>query len=485
VAVDRHVVVVGAGITGLTAAFTLLTRHPDVRVTVLEASPRVGGKILTEPFAGRPVDCAADAFLARVPEALELCAELGLDTVLTSPAERSALVWASGALRRLPQGLVLGVPTDLTALAASGIVSDHGVRRAADDVERTEWLPGEPSGERDGVGDESVGSLVRRRLGDEVFEKLVAPLLSGVNAGDADHLSVVTGAAQIASAATRSPSLVAGLRAQVEAARAAGADPDAPVFRGIPVGTATLTDLLLARLTAAGVAVHLSMPATGLTAAHGRWRVGTPGGPLEADAVVLAVPGAPVARLLEGHAPSAASGLGDLEYASVAMVTMAVPNRALDQPLDASGFLVAKGEALSALTACSFASSKWAHLRDPDLAILRVSAGRHGDTAALDLDDADLVDALGHDLAATIGLGEGPQRWRVTRWPNALPQFRPGHLARVRSWRAEVAAHAPGLVLAGAAYDGLGLPACIRQGRQAALAAAGPSASTLAPRRRR
>jgi oxygen-dependent protoporphyrinogen oxidase len=467
---NQHVVVVGAGITGLTAAFTLVTRDPGLRVTVLEASPRVGGKILTTPFAGRPVDCGADAFLARVPEARELCEELGIAGMLTSPAERSALVWARGELRRLPGGLVLGVPTDMDALAASGIVSASGVARAAQDVDATEAPAGEPTGDPEGDGDLSVGHLVRGRLGDEVYEQLVAPLLSGVNAGDADQLSVAAGAAQIATAARRSPSLIRGLREQQQAALDAGSDPNAPVFHGIPVGTQTLTDLLLARLTGAGTPVHLSCPVESLERSGDGYALRTPLGRIEADRVVLCTPAPVAARLLADLAPTAAEGLADLEYASAAMVTLAVPRSALDHPLDASGFLVGAADRLPTLTACSWASAKWAHLADPDVAVLRVSAGRYGDTAALELPDQDLVDALTVDLGTTMGLTAGPIEHRVTRWWDGLPQFRPGHLGRVRVWRAAVAEHAPGVVLAGAAYDGLGLPACVRQGRQAALA---------------
>jgi oxygen-dependent protoporphyrinogen oxidase len=468
---NRHVVVVGAGITGLTTAFTLATRDPSLRVTVLEASHRVGGKILTTPFAGRPIDCGADAFLARVPEAHELCDELGIAGMLTSPAERSALVWARGELRRLPGGLVLGVPTDMEALASSGIVSADGVARATRDLDATAGPAGEPPGDPEGEGDLSVGQLVRGRLGDEVYEQLVAPLLSGVNAGDADRLSVAAGAAQLATAARRHPSLVIGLREQQQAALDAGSDPSAPVFHGIPVGTQTLTDLLLARLTGAGTPVHLSCPVESLERNGDGYVLRTPQGPIEADRVVLCTPAPVAARLLADIAPTAAEGLAELEYASAAMVTLAVPRAALAHPLDASGFLVGAADRLPTLTACSWASAKWAHLADPDVAVLRVSAGRHGDTAALDLTDQDLVDALGVDLGTTMGLTGAPIEHRVTRWWDGLPQFRPGHLGRVRAWREDVAEHAPGVVLAGAAYDGLGLPACVRQGRHAAVAA--------------
>ncbi len=465
----RRVVVVGAGITGLTAAFTLATQRPDLDIVVLEAGERVGGKILTTTFAGRPVDCGADAFLARVPEAIDLCRELGLETILTSPAQKSAYVWVNRGLHRLPAGLVLGVPTDLDALAASGIVSAHGIARAAQDLTRTEWIDSANGADPNGDDDQSVGQLIRARLGDEVHEKLVSPLLSGVNAGDADHLSLAAGAAQIAVAARRSPSLITALRDQLASAKT---DPELPVFRGIPVGTQTLTDLLLARITQVDIPVHLSCPVSAITRDGSGWTLATPLGTIAADEIILATPARPTARLLSSIAPEPAADLANLDYASAAMVTLAVSKNSLGVPLDASGFLVAQTDPLPTLTACSWASAKWSHLDDPEVAILRVSAGKFGDTHALDLDDSSLVDALSLDLATTMGIEAPPIAWRVTRWIDALPQYRPGHPARVTAWREDMSAEAPGIHLAGAAYDGLGLPACIRQGRQAAAAIA-------------
>lgn len=464
---DAHVVVIGAGVTGLTAARTLLVRDPSARVTLIEAAPRVGGRIRSGEFAGHIVDCGADAFLARVPEAVELCKELGLGHLLTSPARSAARVWTDGALRPLPSGLVLGVPTDLEALAASGIVSPAGVARAAEDLERTDWPDGAPGPDPEGVDDSTVGGLVRSRLGDEVFERLVAPLLSGVNAGDADQLSLATGAAQLAAAARLGPSLIRSLRLQLDQARAGGADSDAPVFAGLPGGTQLLTDTLHSELTRRGGEVMVSTVATDLVRTDGRWSVTTSRGSLAADGVVLALPAAPASRLLAPHAPRGAASLAELQYASVAMVTVAVRRADLDCDLDGSGFLVALTDRLPALTACSWASSKWAHLADPELAILRVSAGRHGDTAALDLDDEALADAIATDLGTTMGFSGSFVEVRITRWDDALPQFRPGHLGRVRALRTELDEQAPGLVVAGAAHEGLGIPSCIRQARQA------------------
>ena len=464
----RHLVVIGAGITGLAAAHMLLTESPGLRVTVLEASDRVGGRILTTEFDGRPVDCGADAFLARVPEAVDLCRQLGLDHLLTSPASASALVWTGGALRRLPAGLVLGVPTDLDALADSGIVSRVGVARAAADLEATEWPDGPPGPDPLGADDQSVGHLVRTRLGDEVFERLVAPLLSGVNAGDADRLSLATGAAQLAGASRRHPSLIRSLREQLAETRAAGADPSAPVFAGIPTGTQVLTDSLAARIVELGGTIALRTPVRALTRHGDGWRITTSDGAIEADGMVLATPAGHAASLLEPLQSEVATGLGELEYASVAMITMAVRTVDLGRPLDGSGFLVALTDRLPALTACSWASSKWAHLADPEVSLLRISAGRHGDTGALELDDDALQRAIVTDLGTTMGYAGTPIACRITRWDEGLPQFRPGHLGRVARWRTALAESAPDLELAGAAYDGLGIPSCVRQGQQAA-----------------
>ena len=205
--------VVGAGITGLSAAYELAVRHPGrAEIVVLEAGDRFGGKIRTTPFAGLPVDEAADAFLARVPDAVELCRELGLGGQLVTPATGQAYLYSRGELRPFPPGVVLGVPTDLDALAASGALSPAGVDRAALDLTMG------PDPDRFGVedpADESVGAVVRRRVGDEVFERLVAPLLSGVHAGNADQLSLAAGAPQLGAALRDHPSLIGGLRAEL------------------------------------------------------------------------------------------------------------------------------------------------------------------------------------------------------------------------------------------------------------------------------
>jgi protoporphyrinogen/coproporphyrinogen III oxidase len=464
------VVVIGAGITGLAAAHRLHADHPGVHVVVLESSGRPGGLITTEPFDNVALDCAADAFLARVPEATALCHELGIGDQLVHPAAGSALVVADGQLRRLPAGLVLGVPTDLDALAASGIVSAQGLARAAEDLAAPGV--GSPSAPTPGTArgqasdDQSVGALVRRHLGDEVFDKLVAPLLGGVNAGDADQLSLAAGAPQLAEVAD-APSLIDALRQRAPAPGTA-----APVFAGFPTGTGTLIAALVDALPAD--TVHTGTTVTAVTPRPGGGftvdATGAAAGRIDADAVIMALPAHGAATLvagLPGDLSHVTDGLDALQWASVAMVAMAVDTDHLQHPLDASGYLVPVAERRT-LTAASFASSKWAHLARPGRALLRVSAGHAGDDSALALADHELVAAIEADLGDHLGLDAPAASTRVTRWPRALPQYRPGHLDRARSWQRDVWDTHPGLWMTGASFEGLGIPACIRQATAAA-----------------
>jgi len=441
--------VIGAGIAGLAAAYEGQRQQLDT--VVFEASDRVGGKIHASTFAGQLVDEAADAFLARVPWAVELCDELGLTPRLTEPAARSAFVWSRGELRRLPASQLLGVPTDLDELAATGIVSDEGVERAREDLDR-----GDPAPE----GDPSIGAFVRDRLGDEVVDRLVGPLVGGINAGDVDRLSLRGSAAQIAGAADRGGSLIAAARA-IRAG--ATAQPTAPVFHAPLGGMTELVDALR-RSCESTVAIRTGTPVSRLRPTAAGWLVGDE--PEAFDHVVVAVP-ARVAAELVARAAEAASILSHIDYASVAMVSLAFEPSSLGHELDGSGFLVPAIEGRF-VTACSFASSKWAHLGSSDTAILRVSAGRDGDTElATDLDDATLSRKVLSDLDDFLGIDAPPIATRVSRWPESLPQYRPGHLDRIDDLDASVGADLPGVCVVGAALRGLGIPACIQQGREA------------------
>lgn len=460
------VAVVGAGIAGLAAALALVDgppagagSGPRPRVVVLEAGEGLGGKIRTDDVDGRPAEAGPDAFLARVPEAVELCRRLGLAGELVAPAASQAWLWARGRLRPLPAGLVLGVPTRPLALVRSGILSPLGLARAALDL----VLPAMP-----GASDRSVGQLVRARLGDQVLERLVDPLLGGINAGSADDLSLAAAAPKLDAASRRSASLVLSLRGQVRSAPPAG---PGPAFLTHPGGLGRVVERLAAHLGASDrVTVRTLCPVTALrrpeaTPTGPGWELATPAGPVTADAVVLAVPAFVAADLLAAHAPVAARHLASIDYASVSLVTLAYPASALDRTLEGSGYLVPRSEG-RLTTACTWLWRKWPHMAGEDQRLFRVSMGRWGDDRASQLDDEELAAAAHRELVAALGLSRRPGRQQVVRWPRALPQYRPGHLDR---W-AEVQAGLDGLgavTLAGAACGRVGIPACIASGQAA------------------
>ena len=448
-----HVVVVGGGITGLVAARQAALAGAGV--TVLEPDT-VGGKLRTTPFAGAVLDESADAFLARVPEGVALCRELGLEGDLVSPAARRAYVWVDGALRLLPEAQVLGVPTDLDELAASGIVSEAGVDAARRDLTRPLVAPG---------ADVPIGPFLRDRLGDEVTDRLVAPLVGGINAGDVEVLSLAATVPQLdAAARSGASSLIEACAAQ----RAAVPDRAAPVFYAPHRGMGALVVALVDDLARRGVEVR-AQRASAIEPAGSAWAVlaGEPGRAAErlgADAVIVTSDATTAARLVADVARPAADVLAAIPYASVAMVSIAVPRAGVERELDGSGFLVPPSDPRT-ITACSWTSSKWAHLGGDGTVWLRASAGRHGDERALALDDDALVAAVLADLAETMALHGTPEEVRLTRWPRSLPQYLVGHLDRMA---AVDAALPPTLAVTGAAHRGLGIPACIRQATTAA-----------------
>ncbi|MFI8965468.1 protoporphyrinogen oxidase [Streptomyces sp. NPDC053493] len=476
------VVVVGGGIAGLAAAHRLVTA--GARVTLLEGGDRLGGKLLAGEIAGAPVDLGAESLLARRPEAVALAAQVGLGDRLQTPATTTASVWSRGELVPMPKGHVMGVPAD--GRAVEGLLSAESVRRVGRDRE----LPPTEIGD-----DVAIGAYVAERMGHEVVDRLVEPLLGGVYAGDAYRISMKAAVPKLFDAARAHGTLGEAVRAVQRAGAATPADAagaatglGGAAFAGIRGGIGTLPGAVADAIRAAGGTILTGTPVTALRrtgteegagtaeagaearASGARWQVVTPRRTYTVDAVVLATPAGPAAALLAGHAPAASAELGAVEYASMALVTLAFRRADLRDPaaLPGSGFLVPPVDGRT-VKASTFSSQKWGWVAEaaPDLLILRTSVGRHGEEEQLRREDADLVDVSLKDLAAATGLAARPVATTVTRWIDGLPQYPVGHLARVERVRTAVAA-LPALRLAGAAYEGVGIPACVASGRRAA-----------------
>jgi oxygen-dependent protoporphyrinogen oxidase len=478
--VQPHVVIVGGGISGLAAAFFL--RDEAVRVTVLEGSPRLGGKLSVSEIGGVAVDEGAEALLVTRPEGTGLIAELGLADQRVTPGTTSSAIWTRGALRPLPRRQFMGVPSDLTELAKSGVLSGEGVARASQDL-------GLPPTVRD--GDVPVARYVGARLGDEVVDRLVDPLLGGVYAGRSAELSFDATLPALAAASRQHRSLAEAVQSLLppppvgdhNGSQASGTRAGGSVFTTLAGGLGTLPAVLA---QASGAAVRTASTARELSRTENGWRltVGSAAAPehIDADAVILAVPARPAGRLLAEvpGASAAVAAFGEISYASMAIVTLAYRRSAFPgrEPgltpglgtLGWSGYLVPAVDG-RAVKAATFSTVKWPHLAaatapaEP-LEVVRCSVGRIGEETLLQRADEDLAALAVAELAEATGATGGPVATRITRWGGALPQYTVGHLDRVARIRATVAAQ-PGLAVCGAAYDGVGIPACVATARSA------------------
>jgi oxygen-dependent protoporphyrinogen oxidase len=441
----------------MAAAVRIRDRAPaDTEIIIYEQSGRLGGKLRTGELAGTTVERGAESFLVGAPDGGESAAvrfvrRLGLGDRLVHPAAVPAALAIGGALLPVPTGTLVGVPGDPNSLGA--------VARPAAGADRDEGHPLLAPG-----ADVAVGALVRQRYGDEIADRLVDPLLGGVYAGRADRLSLATTMPALARAARTEHTLAGAVRAaQAVAVRA----PGRPVFGAVDGG---MTQLIAAAAAATGARISLGLPVREIARTPHGWRLLL--GPVPApqtddvDAVVLAVPARPASRMLAGVDLSAAAQVEALDYASVALIALALPP---GTPLpELSGFLVPPSEG-TLVKAATFFTRKWAHLGRPGgPVIIRASLGRAGEEERLQPPDAVLARTAHAELGRLLG-GELPPpaaSW-VQRWGGGLPQYAPGHLDRVARARAALAGR-PGLALAGAAYDGVGIPACVASGETAA-----------------
>lgn len=454
------IAVIGGGISGLTAAYRLrMLLGPAAKIMLIEQTSRLGGKLRTAELAGVPYDVGAEAFLNRRPEAVALINEVGLGDALVHPSGARSSVRAGGETRPIPGRTVMGVPAGPDAVAP--ILSEVGLRAVAEEHSR------EPI-RLDGK-DVGLGELLRGRLGGELVDRLIDPLLGGVYAGGVDGLGLRATLPALASA------LDAGAGSLTEAAGkslpTAEFQDATPVFGTLRGGLGTLIDRL-AELsdvdTTHGVPVQVvDRHATGWRLTLGS-RDASPF--VHVDAVVLAVPAPAARKLLAGVLPVASAAYASVDVASMAVVGLALPPGT--RLPDSSGVLIGASERHAdgtpfAAKAFTFSARKWTHVGDVQPVLIRGSVGRFGEAATLQVDDAELIRRVRADLAELTGITVSPVDSVVMRWGGGLPQYGVGHLDLVDSIERAVA-EVPGLAVAGATLHGVGVPACIATAERAA-----------------
>ncbi|MEW9700153.1 protoporphyrinogen oxidase [Paenibacillus sp. SI8] len=461
-----HFMIIGGGITGLSAAFYLKkqldSKGIDAHLSVVEKSSAFGGKIHTIERDGFVIEKGPDSVLARKRPTIDLARDLGLEGELTgtNPKAKKTYIVRQGKMHRMPPGLVLGIPTQITPFMQTGLISPLGKMRAALDLLKPK---------RQGTADESLGHFLERRLGKEVLERIVEPLLAGIYAGDTFKLSLKATFPQFQAMEQNHRSLILGMIASRKTSTDETAHVPAAVrssaFVTFKKGLQTLVNGLVNALedvdmrTDTGVVSvrEFGEDQSEITFEDGHREV--------VDGVIISTPTFQAAQVLS-HVP-AASALKKIDYISVANVIMAFDRKDIPFELDASGFLVPHYEDRT-ITACTWTSAKWLHTAPEGKVLLRCYIGRAGRQEWLQWSDEELVQKARHDIGELLGLHTVPLFTEVTRLQQSMPQYPVGHLEQVALFRKELAAAMPNVLVTGAGFHGVGIPDCIRQGKEAA-----------------
>jgi oxygen-dependent protoporphyrinogen oxidase len=459
----KRTVIVGGGIAGLAAAYRLMQAVPDLAIRLIESDSRLGGKIVTDRVDGFVIEGGPDTFLSHKPRGLGLCRELGLEDRLhgTNEKIRRTYVMHGNKLHELPEGLTGLIPSRFGPMAKTGLISPLGKLRMGLDY----VIP-----PRSVNGDESLAAFVERRLGRELYDRLIEPLMSGIYAGDGEQLSLAATFPQLRQTELEHGGLIKGMLAakqKAPAPRATGVKKWA-AFLTPTTGLAEIVEALEAKLR--DVDVQLGRRVARVEAASPGYNVILENGQtLHADAIIFATPAFATADLISQLDPQLAATLRAIPYVSTATVSVAYPLSDIPRPLDGYGYIIPRAEG-RAILACTWTSTKFPHRAPEGFGLIRAFIGRAGQERALDGTDDDLIKLVRDELRRSLGITTPPLLHRVFRWPKAMPQYTLGHLDRLAMIDGRLAAH-PGLFVAGNAYRGIGIPDCIASGEAAAEAA--------------
>jgi len=464
---QKKVIIIGGGITGLAAAYSLqeLSRknRAPISFTLIEGQPRLGGKILTDTEDGFVIEGGPDSFISQKPWALELCRQLGLADRLegTNRDQTATYILLNGRLVNMPEGVMLLVPTRIGPFLSTPLFSPLGKLRMGLD-----WIiPRKKNRE-----DESLAGFVRRRLGREAVERLAEPLLAGIYAGDAEQMSLAATFPQFLELEEKYGSLIRGMLARRrERAKPApsGKEPPPTMFMTLKGGLAELVEAIVSKLDRETLTIGKEAERihwkSGLSTYQVRLKDGTA---LTADAVISTSPAYVTADLLSETDATLVRTLREIPYVSTATVSFAYRKDSFRHPLNGFGFVAPRREGRS-IMACTWTSSKFPHRAPPDRVLLRSFVGGAGRENIVSLPEMELADRVREDLREIMGVTEEPILSRIYRWDKANPQYPVGHLDRLAEIDDRLTRY-PGLFLAGAAYRGVGVPDCIRQGNEAA-----------------
>jgi len=470
----KRIIIIGGGITGLAAAHRLVElakeNPPELEVTLLEASSRLGGTIQTERREGFLLEYGPDSFISEKPEALELVKRLGLESQLieTNQEHRRSFIVRGGRLRPVPEGFQLLGPSRLWPFVTSDIFSWSGKARMALDLLL-------PRGNTNQNIDESLAQFVRRRFGREALDRMAQPMVAGIYTADPERLSLRATMPRFLEMERTDRSVIlsllkrAGTQNKIETNGTSGARYS--LFLSFAGGMQTLVDKLSSKLPGSSIELNSKVVSLQFDRPSKDWLINTESGvSIRSDAVCLALPTYASAELLRDTDARLSDELRSISYASTATVNLAYQRDDVPHSLDGFGFVVPFIEKRS-LIACTFSSIKFRDRAPNGFVLVRGFVGGALQPEMFALDDVEMLEGVQTDLKKLLGIERAPILSEVRRWPRSMPQYEIGHLDRVQRIDNQLA-QLPTLKLAGNAYRGAGIPDCIRSGERAAEALA-------------
>ncbi|AXF57737.1 protoporphyrinogen oxidase [Salicibibacter kimchii] len=458
------IAIIGGGITGLSALHEIEKQRSEIgkhiEVNLYEKGAELGGKIRTLHREGFTIERGPDSFIIRKPEMLSLVEELGLNDQLVKNHTGQAYIASSGEFHPIPEGSVMGIPTRVAPFLLSSLLTSKGKIRALSDL----WLPTKQKEETD----ESLGLFFRRRFGDELVDRLLEPLLSGLYAGELNELSLESTFPQFRQMGDKHRSLILASRSMAKKRQqSTGLGQKSGLFRTVKGGLSVIVDELEKAASEGTIHKEKQLQAIIPEKEKGYALHFADGTKTEADEVILTVPHSTAADVL----PSLSVGeeMKAFPGASVATVAIAFPSTSLQAPLNGTGFLIPKGEGGSEmLKAVTLVHRKWPHLVPDGHVLVRCFVGRPGNDGIVRDTDETIVEQTLNELRKFLDVRGEPLFTDVTRWQRAMPKYTVGHQARIASWESVLADEYPGVYVAGTFYRGVGLPDCVRQGRDVA-----------------
>lgn len=456
----QKVVIIGGGITGLTSAFylqkTVQEHSLPIEIELIEASHRLGGKMQTVVRDGYTIERGPDSFLARKTSMIRLAKEVGMDDKLVPNSTGKSYVLVNEQLHSMPGGSIMGIPTEIRPFITTGLFSIPGKLRAAADF----ILPRSESGK-----DQSLGEFFRRRLGDEVVENLIEPLLSGIYAGDIDQLSLMSTFPQFYEVEQKYRSLIIGMK-KSSPSKPKKVDQKEKTnggFLTFKTGLQSFAEAIEAKLDPKSILKGHRVEK--ITKVNQKYEIYLNNGEtVKADCIIAATPHKVTQMMFSEY--SFFDPFKTVPSTSVATVALAFPQEAIKKDIDGTGFVVSRNSDYS-ITACTWTHKKWAHSTPKGKVLLRCYVGRAGDETIVDLSDDQIIKIVLDDLKKTMDITMNPEFSIVSRWNNSMPQYTVGHKQRLAAILEQVNTELPGVFLAGSSYGGVGVPDCIDQGEDA------------------